>query len=159
MGAPYALMSRSNSGSSSGSLATSKKDIHQWLSQSVDSNNQHLATYPLHIPLNTSSYPEMLQVTDNLRATVTQKLTRVEDLLKKGEVEKLVKELENVELLHQQLVGSTGDTVALLPNEHSKRIEMAELDALESKVGKMKEQVYSYLATTGPAPPLRLHRL
>ena len=140
----YALVSRSNSGSSGGgSLRGSKQDVQWWLTQSGEGS---VLPQVSDVQLDNSSYPEMLQVNDNLRGTLNQKVTRLEDLLIKGDSDKLVQELENLELLHQQLVHDTNNIVGLLPNELTERFEMAKLDALESKVCGIKEEVYSYLA-------------
>ena len=90
----YALISWSNSGTCGGSMANSKQDVHQWLSQSEDIAVSHPLVCLSDIPCD--SHPEMLQRTDNLRGTLNQKLTRLEVLLRKGESEKLVKEMESL---------------------------------------------------------------
>ena len=76
----------------------------------------------------------MLHVTDNLRCEPTQRLATIEELLCKGDAKQLTEELEKLGLMHQQLVTTTSNVLALLPDEHMKHVEMAKLDAIETSV-------------------------
>ena len=89
----YALISRSNSGSSCSS-SSSRRNVRHWLTQSLPSDVQVVQGD------GNLNYPEMLHITDNLRCKLTQRLATIEELLCKGDAKLLTEELERLELMH-----------------------------------------------------------
>ena len=146
----YDLISHSNSGSSCGrssgrsSRSGSRRKVRQWLSQSESVHRSSPAS-SLH-PAGDTSYPEMLETTDKLRSALTRRLGVVEDLLRDSDDDALVPEIEHLELLHHELVMTTDQALAALPDRHMQHVEMAKLEALESQVSQLKERVYLHLA-------------
>ena len=146
----YDLISHSNSGSSCGrssghsSRSGSQRKVRQWICQSGSEHRSSPAS-SLH-PAGETSYPEMLQTTDKLRSALTWRLGVVEDLLRDSDNDALVPEIEHLELLHHELVMTTDQALAALPDRHMQHVEMAKLEALESQVSQLKERVYLHLA-------------
>ena len=133
----YKLLSESSS-SSTCSSRSSRKSMHSKSSRKSEDKVRHWLSQSEH----SDDHPGRSM--EQLRSKLNQKVSFVSDL--EGGYSDLMPELRKIEYLHEQLAQSTVEAVDALPSKEEKNVALAELNAADENVSRIKERLYTKFA-------------